>query len=207
MIEAALNAAAEQVVECSAGGALPERDGNRGPMAAPQNVYACAGDEEWIAIAIATDEQWLALRDFLGDAEWAADPALATEEGRRAAHDQIDEQLAAWCADQKAPELAERLVTRGVPAGYVIDARDSVFNPQMEHRGFFEVEEHPVTGSNRLPMVPFVFRNRAGGWMRRPSPMLGEHNDEVLGELLGLSSDDLASLRERGLIGDRPRGA
>jgi crotonobetainyl-CoA:carnitine CoA-transferase CaiB-like acyl-CoA transferase len=56
-------------------------------------------------------------------------------------------------------------------------------------------------------MVPFVFRNRAGGWMRRPSPMLGEHNDEVLGELLGLSSDDLASLRERGLIGDRPRGA
>ena len=58
MIESALNMAAEQVVEFAASGQLLERDGNRGPVAAPQGVYACAGDEEWLALAIATDDQW-----------------------------------------------------------------------------------------------------------------------------------------------------
>lgn len=204
MIEAALNAAAEQVVESSATGVVLERDGNRGPLAAPQNVYACAGDEEWIAISVTTDEQWGALLEVIGAPGWTADPAFAHADGRRAAHDTIDERLGAWCADQKAPELAERLAAHGVPAGYVIDARDVMFNPQIEHRAFFEVEDHPVTGQHRLPMVPFRFASRQTPWMRRPSPTLGEHNDEVLGELL--TSEDLAALRERGLIGDRPRG-
>ena len=204
MIEAALNAAAEQVVESSATGVLLERNGNRGPLAAPQNVYACAGDEEWIAIAVTTNEQWQALRGVIGAPDWTTDPALAHADGRRAAHDTIDERLGAWCADQKAPELAERLAAHGVPAGYVIDARDVVFNPQIEHRAFFEVEDHPVTGQHRIPMVPFRFGSRQAPWMRRPSPTLGEHNDEILGELL--TPEELASLRERGLIGHRPRG-
>jgi crotonobetainyl-CoA:carnitine CoA-transferase CaiB-like acyl-CoA transferase len=206
MIEAALNAAAEQVVEHSATGQLLERDGNHGPLAAPQNVYACDGDEEWVAIAVTTDEQWALLRAEMGDPSWAADASLATVEGRRAAHATIDEQLSDWCAGQKANELAERLASHGVPAGYVIDARDTVFNPQMTHRGFQEVEDHPVTGPNRLPMVPFRFRSRTAPWMRGPSPTLGQHNDEVLTELAGLTAEELASLRERGVIGDRPRG-
>src|SRR5262249_32783037 len=78
MVEAALNMAAEQVVEYGSSGTVLERRGNRGPGAAPQNVYACAGDDRWLALAIATDEQWAALRDALGDPEWARDPELAT---------------------------------------------------------------------------------------------------------------------------------
>jgi len=206
MIEAALNASAEQVVEHSAGGPMLERNGNRGPLAAPQNLYACAGEEEWLALAIATDEHWAALREMLGDEPWAADPAYASPDGRRAAHDEIDAHLAEWCADRKAAELAEVLAARGVPAAHVVDARDINFNPQLEHRGFFEVEEHPVSGARRIPMVPFRFRSRAARWMRRPSPTLGEHNDDVLGGLLGLPADELATLRDREVIGERPTG-
>ena len=84
MIEAALNAAAEQVVEYSASGELLGRHGNRGPVAAPQNLYPCAGDEEWLALAVATDAQWATLREILGNPAWAADPSLATAAGRRA---------------------------------------------------------------------------------------------------------------------------
>ena len=183
------------------------RNGNRGPLAAPQNLYACAGEEEWLALAIVTDEHWAALREMLGDEPWAADPTYATADGRRAAHDEIDAHLAEWCADRKAAELAEMFAARGVPAAHVVDARDINFNPQLEHRGFFEVEEHPVSGARRIPMVPFRFRSRTTPWMRRPSPTLGEHNDDVLGGLLGLPADELATLRDRDVIGERPTGA
>ena len=173
MIESALNMAAEQVVEYAASGVLLERQGNRGPVAAPQGVYAAAGDEEWLALAVATDEQWARLRAELGDPAWAADPAFATDAGRRAGHDRLDERLAAWCATQDARAAAERLAAAGVPAGYVVDARDIAHNPQLLHRGLFEVEDHPVTGRHPIPTLPFRFRDRDGGLAalgpRRPS--------------------------------------
>jgi crotonobetainyl-CoA:carnitine CoA-transferase CaiB-like acyl-CoA transferase len=211
MIEAALNCAAEQVVEHSATGTLLSRDGNHGPNAAPQNVYRCAGDEEWIAIAVADDDQWIALCRVLGNPPWATDGAYDTMDGRRAGHDAIDTELAAWCADQDVHRLAERLMVAGVPAARAVDARDIAHNPQLQHRGYFEVEDHPVTGEHPIPMVPFRFRDRDANqktrnWMRWPSPTVGEHNDEILTEL-GLSADELADLRARGLIGDRPAGA
>jgi crotonobetainyl-CoA:carnitine CoA-transferase CaiB-like acyl-CoA transferase len=205
MIEAALNMAAEQVVEYAATGHLGERAANRGPVAAPQGVYPAAGDEEWLALAVATDGQWQALCAELGDPVWARDPALATEAGRRAAHDTIDEQLAAWCASRDARATAERLASIGIPAGNVVDARDIASNPQLNHRGFFEVEDHPVTGRHPLPILPFRFRARTGGWMRSPAPTLGQHNDEVLGGIVGLTADELRALRDDAVIGDRPR--
>ncbi|HSO95740.1 MAG TPA: CoA transferase [Acidimicrobiia bacterium] len=206
MIEAALNMAAEQVVEYSACGRLLERAANRGPGAAPQGVYPTAGDEEWLALAIATDGQWAALRAELGDPAWADDPSLSSDAGRRAAHDRLDDELSRWCADRDAPATAERLASIGVPAAVVVDAREVAHNPQLNHRGFFEVEDHPVTGAHRLPMLPFRFRGRPGGWMRGPAPTLGQHNAEILGGLLGLSADELALLRDDHVIGDRPLG-
>jgi crotonobetainyl-CoA:carnitine CoA-transferase CaiB-like acyl-CoA transferase len=207
MIEAALNMAAEQVVEYSADGRLLERHANRGPVAAPQGVYPAAGDEEWLALAVATDEQWSALRAELANPDWAADPSLATDAGRRAAHDRLDEHLTAWCAHQDARATAERFASVGIPAAVVVDARDVAHNPQLNHRGFFEIEDHPVTGPHPLPMLPFQFRGRTDGWMRGPAPTLGQHNREILGGELGLSDDELAVLRADHVIGDHPLGA
>jgi crotonobetainyl-CoA:carnitine CoA-transferase CaiB-like acyl-CoA transferase len=208
MIEAALNAAAEQVVEYGASGTLLGRNGNRGPNAAPQNLYACEGHEEWLALAIATDEQWVALRKVLDEPAWAADPALDTAAGRFAAHDEIDEHLGRWCATRDARELAEALAAQGIPAGYVEDARDIAHNPQLDARGFLEVEDHPITGPHPIPMVPFRYDRRDGStWIYRASPTLGEHNDDILGGELGLTPEELAALREGAIIGDRPVGA
>src|SRR5690606_31865559 len=111
MVDAALSITAEQVVEHSATGVRLARAGNRGPAAAPQNLYDCADLDEHgreparVAIAVATDDQWAALRGVLGDPEWAADPGLATHAGRAAAHDVLDEHLAAWCAPRRAAEV------------------------------------------------------------------------------------------------------
>jgi len=208
MIEAALNAAAEQVVEYGASGTVLSRHGNRGPLAAPQNVYACAGDEEWLAIAISTDAEWARLRQHLGDPKWARDPALASAAGRREAHDLIDEELGAWCATQDAGKTADLLSEAGIPAGYVVDSRDIFHNPQLVHRGYFAPQDHPVTGHHSIPTVPFRFASRAGApWLRRPAPTLGQHNREILGGELGLTDAELAELEAAGHIGRRPVGA
>jgi crotonobetainyl-CoA:carnitine CoA-transferase CaiB-like acyl-CoA transferase len=207
MIEAALNAAAEVVVEYGASGTELTRDGNRGPYAAPQNVYACAGHERWLAIAIATDDQWHALRTAMGDPEWAREPALASATARRAAHDAIDAGLAAWTADQDVTELADALAAAGIPAGVVVDARDIAKNPQLLHRTFFETEHHPISGECRLPVGAWKFASNHAPWMRRPAPALGEHNDEVFRDLLGMTDAELDRLRADGVIGEMPRGS
>ena len=206
MIEAALNAAAEVTVEYGASGTELTRTGNRGPYAAPQNVYQCAGHEQWVAVAVANDAQWAALRAALGDPEWARDPALATVDGRRAAHDLIDERLAVWTKDQDATELAELLASAGVPAGVVVDARDIASNPQLLHRNFFETEHHPVSGDAKLPAGAWKFASNHQPWMRRAAPTLGQHNDEVFRELLGLADAELGRLRADGIIGEMPKG-
>jgi crotonobetainyl-CoA:carnitine CoA-transferase CaiB-like acyl-CoA transferase len=204
MVEAALNAAAEQVIEHSVSGIVLGRNGNRGPGAAPQGLYPCAGSDRWLALAVADDTHWDALRAVLGEPAWADDPRLRTAGGRRATHDLIDDELRSWTKDRDADELAELLARAGVPAGVVIPAREVVDNPQIRHRGLFEPERHPLTGDHELPTLPFRF-SRVPAWLRRPSPSLGEHNHEVLTEL-GLSPDEIAALGERGVIGDRPVG-
>jgi crotonobetainyl-CoA:carnitine CoA-transferase CaiB-like acyl-CoA transferase len=204
MVEAALNAAAEQVIEHSVSGIVLGRNGNRGPGAAPQGLYPCAGSDRWLALAVADDTHWDALRAVLGEPAWADDPRLRTAGGRRAAHDLIDDELRSWTKDRDADELAELLARAGVPAGVVIPAREVVDNPQIRHRGLFEPERHPLTGDHELPTLPFRF-SRVPAWLRRPSPSLGEHNHEVLTEL-GLAPDEIAALGERGVIGDRPVG-
>jgi crotonobetainyl-CoA:carnitine CoA-transferase CaiB-like acyl-CoA transferase len=203
MVEAALNAAAEQVIEHDVAGRMLERSGNRGECAAPQGVYRCAGVDRWVAIAVASDEQWHALRSVLGSPAWAADDDLSSHAGRRRLHDRLDAELGQWTIDRDADEICEALIHAGVPAEVVIAARDVAHNPQLRHRGLFELERHAVTGEHEIPALPFRFSN-VGRWTRRPSPMLGEHNAEVLGEVA--SEAELRRLRARGIIGDRPEG-
>jgi crotonobetainyl-CoA:carnitine CoA-transferase CaiB-like acyl-CoA transferase len=205
MVEAALNAAAEQVIEHSATGRLLNRQGNRGPVGAPQGLYRCGGPEEWLALAVATDEQWRSLRSAMGEPPWAQDSRLDTAEGRRAAHDEIDAGIAEWAATRDLDETVELLVAAGVPAAPVVMARDVVTNPQMRARGFFEPVHHEVTGTHLIPGLPFAI-NGERGFLRRAAPTLGRDNDDVLGGMLGLHPEELARLRESGIIGDRPVG-
>ena len=205
MVEAALNAAADQVLEWQAYGRLLARDGNRGPVAAPQNVYACRGEEQWLALAVVTDEQWRAFVDLLGQPIWAADPGLATRAGRRARHDAIDVELTRWCAGRERDALVGQLLARGIPAAPVLHPRSAAANPQMRARGFFESEAHPVTGTHELPGLPMRFSDVERCY-RCPAPTLGQHTEEVLRELLGLGDDAIAELRAEGIVGERPAG-
>jgi len=204
LLEPALNIAAEQVIEYSAYGTLLQRAGNRGPYAAPQGVYRCAGADDYVAVAVTNDAQWEALRALLGNPGWACDPALVTAAGRRAAHDELDRHLGHWTSGLAAEQAAERLVAAGIPAQRLINAHTLTPNPQLEHRGFFQVMRHTVTGPTRYPGLPMAFSGLPRQLHTSPPPTLGQHNDEILRGELGLSDHELARLRESKVIGERP---
>jgi len=205
MVESALNAAAEMIVEYSAYGHLMQRDGNRAPWAAPQGLYRCRGEEQWLALSIETPEQWDALKDILGRPRWAEEPQLDTLAGRRAAHDSIDVELVRFAAEREFEPLLELLVRRGVPAGRVTDGRVVSRHPQHEARGYYESVSHPVAGVHPVSTVPFRFASQCR-WIRSPAPTLGQHNAEILGGLLGLSVGRIEELEKNGVLGTRPLG-
>jgi crotonobetainyl-CoA:carnitine CoA-transferase CaiB-like acyl-CoA transferase len=206
MVEAAVNIAAEQPIEFSAYGALLTRNGNRGPSAAPQNLYQAAGpdehgrDDSWVAIAVATDEHWLALRGAMGEPDWATAPALLTAAGRMAVQDRIDFHLNEWCRSLSADTLVERLWEAGVPVGKVMQPHDQTDLAQLESRRFFEEVDHPVIGSSRYSTLPIRFSHGPDRLHERHAPLLGEHNHELLGGL-GLTQTEIDALEADGIIG------
>ena len=202
MVEAAIAIAAEQVVEYTAYGNVLGRDGNRSPRAAPQGVYACAGDDEWLALSVLDDEQWVDLVKALGSPAWALEPTLATMSGRRAQHDLLDQRLSEWAATTDLSGAIATLIDAGVPAAPAFDPRLVHTNPQFVARRYFEVIDHPVAGSLETPTLPFRYSSR-DHWIDTPAPTLGQHNVDVL-ESIGCTSAEIDELTAAGIIGTSP---
>ncbi|OBG53146.1 CoA-transferase [Mycobacterium sp. E735] len=209
MVDAALSIAAEQLIEYSAYGALLERDGNRGPRAAPQNLYRSADVDEfgrsdsWVAIAVNTDEQWEALSAAIGSPSWATDPTLATAGGRKERHADIDARLSAWCGCRGGDEIVATLWDAGVPVAKVMQPHRQTELDQLTFRGFFEEVDHPVNGPARLSTVPIRSSGGPSKFHTQHAPLLGQHNHELLAEL-GLSDAEIAQLAADGVIGHEP---
>lgn len=203
LVEVGLNAAAEQVIEFSAYGGRIGRQGNRSRNAAPQGIYRARSDDTWVALSVETDTQWQGLVRAFGAPDWARAPALANAPGRLAAHDELDAHLSRAIGKLERDEAVARLLAEAVPVAPIILPTLSGENPQPRERGFFQELEHPLTGKTPYASFPARFDGNFIPW-QRPSPSLGQHNDEVLTELLGLSEQELSELREAGVIGERP---
>lgn len=203
-IEVALNAAAEQLLCWTAGGLLLRREGNRAPYAAPQNVYACSGDDEWLALSVESDEQWAGLLRAVPVAGWNSRVELRTHEGRRAAHDELDLALGKWAAQRSAEEAAATLSACGVPAGVVRDPRLAGTAGPIAVGLLIEQVEHPVVGEHPVPGLPFRLTS-VSRWIRTPAPTLGQHNTEVLEEI-GYTDEKIARLERGGVVGTLPAG-
>ncbi|MEX1253496.1 MAG: CoA transferase [Dehalococcoidia bacterium] len=164
--------------------------GNAG-SAVPQDAYPCTGDgfdklttgDAWVAISIETDEQWDALCGVIGDAELSR-PEYRDVIGRRRHAQAIDERIAAWTRARTALDATAALQSAGVPAGPSSSSADSLAQPQFQARGFFMEPEHPEVGRCRVPNMPWRLRANPDPPCA-PPPLLGEHNEELLGGLLG----------------------
>jgi crotonobetainyl-CoA:carnitine CoA-transferase CaiB-like acyl-CoA transferase len=180
------------------GGAAEDRE-------APADGDSDDGDRDtWVSIAIESDEQWCRFVAAVGSPDWATRDELRTVDGRRVAHDELDEHISAWCASRDADGIVGLLWPAGVPAARVLFAHEQDGLEQLHHRGFIETVEHPVTGPARHIGFPARFGNGPEHVHRRPPPTLGQHNADVLRDLLGVTGEEYEKLLAAGVIGSKP---
>lgn len=170
------------------------------PPAAPHGVYPAAGEDRWVAIAVFDDHEWGRFVEAIGHPVWCDDERFASLAARVAHHDELDERISTWTRDRDRHEIMKLLQDVGVRAGAVQNAEDlNETDPQVAAREVFFEMDHPVIGEARFEGVPIRFSaTTPDNW--RSGPLLGEDNDYVFGEILGLDGDELDRLRAEGVI-------
>lgn len=196
----------EALLDFAANGRDPVRIGNADPVMSPHGCYPCAGEDRWIAVAVSDDAQWQGLCRVLGRPDWAADGRFSGSLGRQRHREELDRMLAGATASWDARRLMAALQAAEVPAGAVLDSKDLLFDQHLRERRFYEVvRHHPSTGMPPLPYAGRPWRLSATPAVApRAAPLMGEHNDFVLRELLGLTDSEVARLESEGVIASTP---
>ncbi len=158
-----------------------------------------AGTDRWLALAVRDRRDWQALCALLERADWAADPALASADARRARRAEIDAAISTWTRTRE-PDAAEReLQARGVPAHAVLDMPGLFADPQLRHRGHFVDVPHPTLGPVAVEAPRFKL-SRTPARVPEKAVGFGCDNRRVLGELLGFAPDEIAALEAAGAL-------
>jgi crotonobetainyl-CoA:carnitine CoA-transferase CaiB-like acyl-CoA transferase len=204
-IEAGIAMTGPAVLDATVNGRTQREPGavqaNRSPYQSmvPHGIYPAAADDAWVAIACRHDADWAALAELIGE-PWAEDAELATLAGRLAAQDAIDAALAAWTASDERDATVSAVRAAGVPAAPVMRPPERCDGePANEAWGLWPTVEHRKHGALRTDGQPV--RLSATDWkIRRGGPVLGEHNERVLTEVLGLTSAEVGRLAAEGVI-------
>ncbi len=204
--EVAVTLLGEHVLDYSLTGRVARPMGNRHPLRVPQGVYPCHADDMWVALSVGSDDEWRGLCEAIGQADLAQDPRFETIIARRSNQAALDQILSAWTRERDHYQAMHILQAHGVPAGAVLKAGETIVDPHLEARGFWDVLNHPEAGTYKQVSTPWqLSRNPRRSIL--PAPGLGEHNRYVLGDLLGLSEQEIAALEAQGIVGTRPTGA
>jgi len=190
----------EYVVGYSMNGRLPQPMGNRHSSMAPHGCYPCAGNDQWVTIAVEDDEQFAAFCRVIGRPELAADPRFADVVSRHRNQEELDRIVGEWTRQATPQTVTQALQAAGVAASPVLGVTALFDDPHLRARGFWESVSHPSAGTWDVDGVPWRL-NRSPAHIRLPAPRFGEHNDYVLRGLLGLSEDEMRELGEAGVIG------
>lgn len=188
------------LLDYSANGVNPSPAGNRNLYEswAPHGAFPCQGDDRWIAIAVRSDDEWMSLVRLMGNPDWAND-AYARAADRLAGAADLESKVSAWTEQQDAESLMSRLCAAGIPAGIVQNAGDLVNDEQLRDRGFYVSTAHPELDTVRFDGFPAIFSG-PGFELQRPAPLLGEHNDYVFKDVLGMGDDEIAELAGAGVF-------
>jgi crotonobetainyl-CoA:carnitine CoA-transferase CaiB-like acyl-CoA transferase len=193
----------EFVVGYGMNGRQPPFLGNRHRSMAPHGVYPCAGDDQWLALAVGSDEEFAGLCRAIERPELAADARFADVVSRYRHQDDLDEIIGAWTRERTPAEAAERLQGEEVAASPVLSIAQLMADRHLRARGFFETVSHAEAGVWDVDGVAWRFSGTPGH-VRLPAPCFAEHNGYVFGELLGLSAAEIESLEAEGVIGNEP---
>ncbi|MDG2308371.1 MAG: CoA transferase [Candidatus Binatia bacterium] len=179
-------------------GADPGRHGNRFPTMAPRNTYA-TGDERWVALTAGTDELVRRVFTVIGRDELMEDARFATNRARVENVDALDEIIGAWIGARPCREVVEAFAETNVSLAAVDGPLGVIENPHFQARESLASVEDPEIGRVVTP-APLPRRIESPGQVRHLGRAIGEDNDAVYGDWLGLSRDERAALAAAELI-------
>lgn len=194
--EASVEFLAPEILDCEVNGRVANRTGNRCADAAPHGIYPCLGKDRWCAIAVFSDVEWAALRQVLGNPDWAANPKFSNLPARKQNEDELDAELSKWTEQRPAVEVMRTLQSSGINAGVVQSCEELEADVQLRHRHHYPRLKHPELIEYNGEMASYRL-SRTPAVLKMPAPCLGEHNELVCTGLLGMSDAEfLGSLRD-----------
>jgi benzylsuccinate CoA-transferase BbsF subunit len=202
MIEGGANFLGELVMTARIKGEKGELAGNTDASMAPHGCYPCRNtqdEDEWIAVAVADQKEWKAFVRLMGSPAWAKKDEFSDELSRWKNREALDKHLGAWTKDFGSYELAEKLQKLGIAATSSLSTKQATHDTHLNERGFFKTINHPVLGDVILTSLPLHLSDTAGGNYRR-APLLGEHTDEILADLLGYSAAEIEQFRSENVL-------
>ena len=198
--EATVGIAGHVMMEYLGNGREPQRLGNGSRHAAPHGCYRCAGEDRWCAIAVVSEAEWERFCAVLGEPAWTTDPRFATRCARLAHAAELDRLVEGWTRQRDAYEVMAVLQAAGIAAGVVQNIEDQFrHDRQLAARHFFENVEHHRKGRVLANGIPLGLTRTPGrtGWA---GAAVGEDNDYVFGELLGMTQPEMQHYMELGAI-------
>ena len=201
-VQCMLPLVAPSILEQSATGKTSERIGNRHPRFVPQGCFPCAGIDQWITLSVRSDAEWKSLCKAMRRDDLAQDASLKTAKGRSKDEDRIEVAIRHWLADVRPDIAMTTLQAAGIAAGIAKLPQDLAADPHLWKTGHWQPVDRKFMGPHLLPSVSY----REGDThlpyaIERLAPTLGQHNSDVLKELLGLSDSEIAELERDGIIG------
>jgi benzylsuccinate CoA-transferase BbsF subunit len=193
------------ILDYQSTGRMPQRIGNRDPFAAPHGAYQCQGDDRWCAIAVQTEEQWMAFCQVVGSPDWCSDDAFSTMESRLANQERLDALVGEWAVNQTAEDVMTELQEAGVPASVVSQGQDLYESEHLKARGFYQPTPYYLAdrGNPAYEWDKFEGIAAASPPKMSESPMdfgpysnIGEDNDYVFKEILGMSQTEVDRFTE-----------
>jgi len=178
-------------------GQPPRRQGNAHPNIAPYEAFQAR--DRWFALAAANERQWALLCDVIARPDLKADPRFATNKDRVAHRAEMRAALNELFSQHDASHWLAQLQAAGLPCGPINTVPEAFAHPQAAARGLIQETDHPVTGHLSLAGFPYHL-DRTPAAVRLPPPLLGEHTEQVLTELLGYTAEAVTSLREQHAI-------
>ncbi len=175
------------------------RRGNRHPSASPHGVYRCLGEDRWCAISVFGDKEWQSFCRVLGNPPWAAEKRFTTLLGRLEHAEELDLLVQEWTSKQIAEDVMLKLQRAGIAAGVAANAKDVYEDPQLAHRKHFWDTDEPGMETFTFE-APAALLSKTPASLQRRAPFMGEHNDYVFRELMGLSEGEYTKLVEEKVI-------
>lgn len=191
-LESSLQFYSPLIMDYMINGRISGRNGNRVSHACPHGIFPCEGEDNWVAIVVFNEDEWLSLCNSIGSPEWTKNDKFSTHAKRKENEAELEQLIGNWTSARTAEEVETHMQTANISCHKVVKNSDLFADPQLKHRNYFVKIDHPVIGKPTYQQQADYILSKTPREVTKPSPCLGEHNEYVYKELLGMTDEEIA---------------